>query len=67
MLQHGQTFNLFPFDNQRFKMQFESFKFNNTQISYDWKDIGISPSIDFHDFKLLGHRNNTLTGYVYKY
>ena len=61
MLQHGQTFHNFPFDTQRFKMKFESFRLKKTDLRYDWKDIVISPLIDFHDFRLLGHRNSTLT------
>ena len=61
MLQHGQTFNLFPFDNQRFKMQFESFKLKQKDLVYNWKHVAINPSIDFHDFTLLGHRNSTST------
>ena len=60
MLQHGQTFNLFPFDTQKFKLVFESFRWRKKDIRYEWKNIGINPLIDFHDFKLLGFRNNTV-------
>ena len=60
MLQHGQTFNLFPFDTQKFKLVFESFRWRKKDIRYEWKNIGINPLIDFHDFKLQGYRNNTV-------
>ena len=60
MLQHGQTFNLFPFDTQKFKLVFKGIRWMRKDIRYEWKYISINPLIDFHDFKLLGFRNNTV-------
>ena len=54
------AFSLFPFETQRFKLNLESFKFpREKDFRYQWQDIQLSKDIDFHDFKLLGHRNGT--------